>query len=95
MGTLALACGDAAPVLERRISAFKITALPFWTDGAERATRDCPIKPADLYSDHPWFDPSTVARRPFFETGGCSLCFQICGDDHQSGHRRAPWERPV
>ena len=29
MGTSALACGDAAPVLEQRITALKITALPF------------------------------------------------------------------
>ena len=29
MGASALACGDAAPVLEQHISAFKVTALPF------------------------------------------------------------------
>ena len=29
MGTSALACGDAAPVLEQRIGALKVIALPF------------------------------------------------------------------
>jgi len=29
MGTSALTCGDAAPVLEQRIGDLKVTALPF------------------------------------------------------------------